>query len=139
MADIITLDEKKFKSVKELLAYSNAQFIALQAASDKIKNLEQEVTHLQLMLAETVPLVGDSKVEIYNKSLEQSIIEAQITIISNRALQKELTLEEIKALDLLIKNKKICEETKTLKSDNRKKKDYTEAELIQKARLIEDK
>jgi hypothetical protein len=134
MADIITLDGRKFKSNQELLAYTNAQYLALQAASDKIKKLEEEVTHLQQLLAATTPLIGDNKVEIYNKPIEQAVVEAQIQLLSKRALEKELTLEEVKTLDLLIKNKKLCEDGKTLETKKRKKKEYTDAELIEMAK-----
>lgn len=134
MADIITLDGRKFKSNQELIAYSNAQYLALQAAADKIKKLEEEITHLQQLLASSTPLVGENKVEIYQKPLEQAVVEAQIQILSKRALEKELTLEEVKTLDLLIKNKKLCEDGKTLEKKTKKRKEYTDAELIEVAK-----
>jgi hypothetical protein len=134
MAEIITIDGKKFKSNKELVAYTNAQYLALQASVEKINKLEEEITHLQQMLASMTPLVG--KTERIIKSPELCIVEAQIDILQNRALQKELTLEEVKVLDLLIKNKKLLSnEPTTINGTAKHKKDYSEDELLKLARI----
>jgi hypothetical protein len=139
VGDIITLDGRKFKDNNDLLAYTNAQYLSLQVASEKIKKLQEEITHLQQLLAAAVPLVGENKVEIYVKPLEQAVVEAQIQILSKRAMEKELTLEEVKVLDLLIKNKKLCEDGKTLEPKKKKRKEYTDAELVEVARITEKK
>lgn len=139
MAEIITL-AGKFKNSKELQTYADAQFLALKSATEQIEKLKQEVAHLQDIIAQTVPLVGDNKVDIIIQSTEQSIIEAQIKILSDRALKSELTLEEVKVLDLLIKNKKLLsDEPTTITGERKKKREYTEAELISKAKMVEDK
>lgn len=139
MADIITL-AGTFKSQKELQAYADAQYLALKGAHEKIKKLEEEVTHLQTMLAANTALIEDSRVERLIKTPELAIIEAQIQILQNRAMQKELTLEEVKTLDLLIKNKKLLSDEPTaINGSAKKKRTYTDAELIEKAKQIENK
>lgn len=131
MAEIVTLSGT-YKSSKELKEYCNAQYIALQGAVEKIKKLEEEITHLQQLLATTTELVTSPKVEKIIKTPELAIVEAQIEILQNRALQKELTLEEVKVLDLLIKNKRLLTgEATTIEGEKKKvKNQYTEAELV---------
>lgn len=138
MADIITLGGT-FKNSKELQAYADAQYLALKSANEKIKKLEEEITHLQQMLASTTTLI-DNPVQKIIKTPELGIIEAQIQILQNRAMQKELTLEEVKVLDLLIKNKKLLnDEPTTIQGEKKKKREYTDAELVERARMIEKK
>ena len=103
MADIITL-AGKFKNAKELQLYTDSQYIALKSALDEITRLKEEVSHLKQLLSSTVPLVGEPPIEKIIVSQEQAILEAQISHLHERALSRELTLEETKRLDLLIKN-----------------------------------
>lgn len=130
MANIVVLGGK-FKSTAELQKYSDAQFLAIQSALEKIKKLEEEITHLQQLLAETTQLIGNVTKTI--KSPELAVCEAQIELLQNRALTKELTLEEVKTLDLLIKNKRLLSGDPTTIEGKRVKKpkvDYSEAELV---------
>jgi hypothetical protein len=139
MATIIALGGE-FASVKELKQYSDAQYVALQGATEKIKKLEEEITHLQTLLVSTTSLIENPNKISVIKSPEQAIVEAQIEILQNRALTKELTLEEIKALDILIKNKRLLagDPTTIEGKDKKPKREYTEAELVRVAR-IEDR
>lgn len=140
MAKLIVLD-KEFKNTKDLVAYCNSQYIALQGATEKIKKLEEEITHLQQLLASTTQLLNDPNVSKIIKSPELAICEAQLEILQNRALQKELTLEEVKTLDLLVKNKRLLTgESTTIDGSSKKKKynDVSDAELVAIAK-IEDK
>lgn len=135
MADIITLSGK-YKTTKDLILYCDAQYVALNGSIEKIKKLEDEVKHLQELLASTTPLIGDSKVEILLKSPELTICEIQIELLQNRAMQKELSLEEVKTLDLLIKNKRLLSgDPSMIESDKKKTKPLTKQELVAVARI----
>lgn len=129
-----------FKSVKDLITYTDAAYLTIKSANDRIKQLENEVHHLQQLLAETTPLIEDSNVAKIIKSPELVICEAQIQILQNRALQKELTLEEVKTFDLLVKNKKILLGEAPLDGSSKRKPKqvYSDEALIQLAQ-IEDK
>lgn len=131
----------QFKTKKQLEEYATAQFLALQSAAVQIKKLQEEVTHLQKLLSDTVPQLGDSKVETLIKTPEQCIIDAQIGLLMQRAIQKELTLEETKQLDLLIKNKRLLSGDSTEISGEKvkNKKSIPEAQLIRLARLEDTK
>lgn len=131
--DIITL-AGKFKSYSELQGYSDKQYIALQKAAEKIQQLESEVDHLKTLLMNTTALIPKTEFEI---SDEEVICDLQIARLKERSLQQELTLEETKKLDLLIKNKRLAkEQSTTIVADSKNKIDtseYTKSQLIQLA------
>jgi hypothetical protein len=131
--NIVDLANKfKEKTKNELSQYAEQQYKTIVLANQKIQELQAEVEHLKQLLTSTVSIVQDSGIEKIIKSPELSIIETQIEILQNRALQKELTLEEVKVFDLLIKNKRLLsEEATTIHGEKKIKKNYSEAELVQ--------
>lgn len=72
-------------------------------------------------------------------STEQNIIEEQIDSFSAISKSRGLTLEEIRALDLLIKNKKLLDDTKSIEPDYSKVPDgSTESDLLRIAGNVEE-
>lgn len=133
MAKILTLFGS-FDSPKELINFSNAQYLALQSADLKIKKLEEEVKHLQQLLSSTTPILGEQKVETLLVTKEEALIDEQINILYQRSLSKELNLEETKKLDLFIKNKNLLKGQATGIIDTKSKRlkqEISEARLIQ--------
>jgi len=121
----------KEKTKAELQKYSDDQYRALVAAAQKITELQAEVEHLKQLLTTTVSIVQDSNVESVIKSPELCVVEAQIEILSRRALQLEMTLEDAKLLDILIKNKKLLTgEATTIVAEKKLKQKYSDAELV---------
>lgn len=96
----------KFKDLSDLQAYANKQFIALKQARDLIQKLQAEVTHLKELLSSNS--YQGSQPELIIKSTEQSICEVQIEKLRESAMERPLTLEETKRLDLLVKNLLLC-------------------------------
>lgn len=139
MAEIITL-AGSFSDSKALSDYCNAQYLSIQSSVEKIKKLESEITHLQQLLASTTDLLP--RTDKILKTPELAICEVQISILENRALQKELTLEEVKTFDLLVKNKLLLSGQPTTingQKKNSKIEEYTEAQLVQIAKIEEKK
>lgn len=130
--DIITL-AGKFKSDQDLQSYCNAQYEALQVAATKIKALEDEVAHLKSLLVHTAPL--ESKIEKIQVSDEQAICEMQIQRLKKIALDRELTLEETKKLDLLVKNLNLSKGQSTSIIADYSTLNVQEAKLIELASL----
>lgn len=129
--NIITL-AGKFKSEKELQEYCDKQYVALQKASEKISAMQKEVDHLKRLLTSTAPLVKAPETMVV--SPEETICDIQINILKNTSMQGELTLEEIKKLDLLIKNKRLAKEQSTTilaSSKNLNKEQIIDAQLLQ--------
>lgn len=136
MAEIITLSGQKFTNLGELKRYCDAQFITLQMSIEKIKSLESEIIHLKNLLIS----LENSKSSIIEKTPELVVCETQLLILEQRALQKELTLEEVKIFDLLVKNKKLLtENTDKNKAKMKLLPEYTDAELTILAQKSESK
>lgn len=98
------------------------------------KALTNEVERLKLLLAATNSALGQEN-EVLRVILtpEEALIEGQIEILQNRAINFELTLEDVKKLDLLIKNKRLVkEQSTTIQGESKKidKKNHSNAELI---------
>lgn len=145
MGELIELAGRQFNSMKEVESFVQSAFLAVQASGQKIRKLEEEVKHLQDLLTSTSKLIDeqeDSKVESVIKSPAQIICEQQIERISALAIGRTLALEEVKALDLLVKNLMLLKgEATAINGAPRKKKPkvYTDGELVSIAKQIEDK
>jgi hypothetical protein len=100
MSDIINISSlnKEFKTTAENQQFIEAQLKTIKSLMNKNKLLEEEIVQLRQMLS--VPTV--EKVIV---TPEQALIEDQILIIQNRSYLQELSLEDVKKLDLLLKNK----------------------------------
>lgn len=139
MDNIITL-YKECKSEKERQEFVIKQHSTLSTLIEKNKQLEEQVAHLKEMLTEAMPLISTEKIIV---TPEEALIDQQIKILNDRSLGRELTLEDIKKLDLLIKNKNILkEETKTIEaasySIKKNNTNFSKAELIQIAQKNKD-
>lgn len=133
MGDIIELCNE-FKTEMERTQFIAKQHQAILQLMAKNKQLESEIVHLKELLVNSTPLlVSDSKVERIIVTPEEALIERQIDMIQQRAYSTELTLEDTKKLDLLIKNKRLAkEQSTTINGESKKveKKSLTKAELI---------
>lgn len=131
MDDIISLAEK-FKNKAELQKYVEKQTQALIAASNKIQQLEQEVAHLQKLLStytDVVKIVAPS---------EQEICEIQIELIKQRAMNVELSFEDTKKLETLVRTLKIIKEKDKAIEVPKKNINLPEADLVNIAKQIEN-
>lgn len=124
MDNLITLASgKEFRTLKELASYANSLYLITEIATEKIKELEQKLRHSEDLLLSTqvIPII---------KSQEQCIVEKQIADLSNISMQRLLTTEEIKSLDILIKNKLLLSgQATTIPGDVKKKRDLPIKEL----------
>lgn len=116
-------DELDKKSKQELIQYANAQYAALQASVEMLKKYEAEIAHLKELLSSNVtPII---------KSPELCMVENQIQRLSQFSNQRPLTAEEVKTLDVLIKNKLLLSgEATMIPGEIKKKRDVPEAVLI---------
>lgn len=99
ITDVITL-YKELKSETDKQKFCEVQHETMVNLLHENERLKAEVNHLKSLLVGTSPVI-----EII-KSAEELLIEKQIAIL-HKSGERELTLEETKKLDLLIKNKKI--------------------------------
>lgn len=113
----------ELRTQKELIAYTNAQYVALHAMSEEIKELRDKNRHLVELLdsASTQPII---------KPIDLCIVEEQIEKIRQFSVNRQLTSEEIKSLDVLIRNRLLLSgQATTISGDVKKKKDLSPAQL----------
>lgn len=96
--DILAMFEQ-FKDSAEKQAYLSAQHKTISALLEKNQQQELEIEHLKSLLS--------AQVGTFIISPEEALIESQIKIIQNRSFGQELDLEDVKKLDLLLKNKNL--------------------------------
>jgi hypothetical protein len=124
MGEVITLASgKEFRTLKDLQKYADTLYLIAETAQEKIKELEEKLKHTEDLLVcnPVVPIV---------KTLEQCIVEKQIDELNKFSMSRTLSNEEIKSLDILIKNKLLLSgQATTIPGNEKKKKDYTIKEL----------
>jgi hypothetical protein len=116
MSDIIDL-HKEFKEEVEKQKFLEAQHKTIIELTKRNKELESEIVQLKQLLITPV----ENKVEKIIVTPEQALIDGQIDLIQNKGLFQELTLEDVKKLDLLIKNKQLLkkENPETIKGESK--------------------
>jgi len=110
--------------VIESIESSNSELILLKSEVERLisenKKLQQELNQLKNPKPEKV-LLSD----------ETIIAELQLSRLKQKAFAGELTLEEIKKYDLLVKNKKLAEGNPTIIADYKKlPENVSEDELV---------
>lgn len=93
----------------------------LEAENLKLKK-ENEQLRNELVMAKSV--TGKFP------STEELICIEQIAILRNRSVQRELSLEEVKKLDLLVKNLRLLQEQSTENVNTNNVRDVSEALLV---------
>jgi hypothetical protein len=81
------------KSFNELQSYSDSQFKSILELKKQLKKTEEENKSLKSMLENNLPSLA---VDMLGVSNEQLICETQITILKDKAVNRELTFEEAK-------------------------------------------
>lgn len=122
-SNIISLFDE-FGEVAELKAYATSQYKTILQQQKKINELELQVRQLQGMVEKTVPLLEIDQPSMMVED-EETIARLELRKLRDESLQRTLTFEEVKKLDILAKvlnqvtnkPKKIVLETKNKTSD----------------------
>lgn len=106
-----------------------------QTIDTLLKQLEEkasEIRHLQDMLGKNIPVVGEvSKLII---SDEEVIADMQLKSLKSASMLRDLTLDEVKRYDLLVKNKRLAQGNATvIESQKSVSKSTPKEQLIQLA------
>ena len=141
MAEVIELFNQ-FKTKMEKERFIEQQHNTILTLTAQKNKLQAEVDHLkELLLGSTQLLAPEQPVERIIVTPEEALIESQISILQNRSLGTELTLEDVKKLDLLLKNKNLIKASDpSIKAESKKvdKQSLSHAELIQIASIKQD-
>lgn len=116
---------KNFQSDMEKQQFMEAQHKTIIELKRQVDEKDKELALLR----------SDTKVERFIVSPEEALIEEQISIIQNRSYGQELSLEDVKKLDILLKNKTLVKTQRDLKGSS-KKSIITSEDLL---KLVEKK
>lgn len=110
------------KSVKELSIETQKDFtVSLEKENAELK---RELEHLKARIV--MQQLGHDRFP----SQEEMICIEQISILKSRSLQRELSLEEVKKLDLLVKNLRLVQEKSTENLNQASPRDVSEDFLV---------
>lgn len=115
--------------IKQLQAHN----VGLSQTIDKLlKQLEEktnEIRHLQEMLMKSIPVIGDITPMIVSD--EEVIAEYQLKALKSAAMMRDLTLDEVKRFDLLVKNKRLAQgNATTIEAQKNLPKNLSKEELL---------
>lgn len=85
----------------------------------QLESKDAEISHLKAMLFEKVPTVSQSGL-LLPVSDEEEIAQIQINKLRDSARIRELTLDEVKRYDLLVKNKLLAQANSATKVEGKK-------------------
>lgn len=101
-----------FSSEVATKAFVEKQHKTISDLMIKTRELQDKVNHLEQLLMDAGIENTVQKVII---TPEEYLLDAQIDLITERSMGRELELEDVKKLDILLKNKKIiADDKKTL-------------------------
>lgn len=95
---------EQYKNFDELMAYCVAQGETLANQSRKMMEMKEEISHLKTLLAGAVPIIeiDPSTVDMTSRD-EHVVAQIEIQKLRKYSMQRELTMEETKKLEIFTK------------------------------------
>lgn len=125
---------KKISNITELtegfqdaviLKAENERLIkVIEALRKELMEKTEKLSHMETLMIKTIPA-------FVKVSPEEEICEIQIQMLRSVSKDRELTLEETKKLDILIKNKRLSQEQSTVNMQARNVEEVSDAILLQ--------
>lgn len=121
---------EQFKDFASLQKYAEAQYKTILSLSKKVKALEEENVELKDLLEKSTPLLVQEKnnlvtYQVEASSDEEMIAKVQLARIREISMERELTLEEAKRVEIFTKilsvkgsNSSIAIQTQKMNSDD---------------------
>jgi hypothetical protein len=113
------------KELADIRAFSEAQQKTIIQLTKKVKQLEEERDHLKKLLESTAPIIQTAnntpvQTEKFLTSDQEAICRVQLTKLRDIALDRELTLEETKKVEIFSKIITVLENApETIKIDTK--------------------
>ena len=131
MSDIIDINQME-EGFHELQKHSDSQFTELMSLRETIARLESENKSLKLMIDTNLPALGNQISDLsLGISNQQLIAEVQLTMLKDRAVTTELTMEEAKKVQIFTDVLSKCKTGKT--SEEVKVSRLSDEELLKAA------
>lgn len=108
MSDQIDKMLEQFKDLASLQKYADAQYKTILSLTKKLKVLEQENGDLKDLLEKTTPILDEEKKTfslptVEASSNEEMIAKVQLSRLNEISMDRELTLEEAKRVEIFSK------------------------------------
>ncbi len=135
------LDLEEFKSLeqckKEILKLSRENHAAFLTIDKLLKEQNKQldiIKHLEGLVSQTVPVIKKDGPKLLTvASAEEEISLSQLERLRQASKVRTLTLEEIRAYDLLVKNKRLVLDESTINLGKNQYRDVSDAELLKLA------
>lgn len=126
----------RFKTVDEIKDYAFKTFKINVELSEKNQLLQEKVLHLEKLLLSFQPEDENGNPIKIDISDEELICDMEIRKLRERSYRQELSLEDTKKLDLLVKNKQAIQSHNKSKKPIKKNilRDVSESDIITLAR-----
>lgn len=128
-------ENTKENQLKTQLLKLEDKCIALSQVVDtllkQVESKEEEISHLKNILGKTVPIIGEGNPIAINITDEELIADIQLRKLKEQARIRELTLDEIRKFDLLVKNKRLAQGNATEIEGRTLSKELPKKQLLQ--------
>lgn len=124
---------KKSKEIADMRKYIENQNVAIITLQQEIERKNKEIEHLKSMLDSCIPLL-DTKQENNSISDEELICVTQISKLKKKAMEGDLTVDEVKMFDTLVKNLRLIRGESTENKAEAKFKDVNPTKLLEIAK-----
>lgn len=112
---ILDIKEQKIQNLENEIKNLLTTNLYLQ---EQLNKKEEEVKHLQKLLEDCVPLLDEPHKLLLTEEEEISLL--QLERLKAISLERQLTLDEVKMFDILVKNKRLAQKNPTLIADYKK-------------------
>jgi len=121
MDDIKSLSKRSKKDMEEFISSQDTTIFKLQSENNTLK---EKIVQLESFLSLQQTAITN----------EELICTEQISLIKSKSSNRELSLDEVKRLDILIKNLRLIRNQATDASDEKDYRNVKEADLVAIAR-----
>lgn len=126
---------------KENLVLKRENKAALLTIDKLLRDLNkksEQIVHLESLVSKTVPVIQPQpKLLKTSISAEEEIAIYQLERLRKIASERALTLEETRAYDILVKNKRLSQEESTITLPKTMYKDISNVDLLQVASQVQ--
>jgi len=109
------IKDKQIAELKKQLDYQAKCAVRLQ---EELIKKDNEITHLKQLLEKAIPIIDKAQPTMITDEEEISL--QQLYKLKEIAQRRQLTLDEVRMFDILVKNKRLAQKDPTLIADYKK-------------------